>query len=88
MLCLFSKTHTYKCKVVVVAQGHTQAGKGSRNVLALLLQYSVLRGGVIQESLILCFNSFIKLIDSSGITAEQRHRMFLPLRQIIGLNNK
>lgn len=45
MLCLFSKTHTYKCKVVVVAQGHTQAGKGSRNVLALLLQYSVLHGG-------------------------------------------
>lgn len=28
-----------------MAQGHIQAGKGSRNVLALLLQYSVLHGG-------------------------------------------
>lgn len=52
-------------------------------MLSLPLQYSV---GVIQVGLILCLNNFVKLM--SRITAEQRHRMFFPMRQVIQLRNQ
>lgn len=52
-------------------------------MLSLPLQYSVPSG----ESWT-SHNNFVKLIDSSRVTAEQRYRMYLPLRQIIELSKE